>query len=263
VRLTQEGKLDLDPLYDVRGRRVLVTGGASGIGRATALRLGKLGAEVVVADRDADGAQAVAAETGGEAVVVDFADIEAAIETVRASCGTLRGLVNGAAVVPRTEFPEVEAEDWQRVVDLDLTAPFRLTQALLDRFDPAGASVVNITSIASLTVLASTGRISPAYSAAKAGLRMVSDSLAAVLGRQGIRVNAVAPGFIETPMTGPEQGEAHAWLSARVPLGRWGKPEELAGAIVFLLSDAASYVNGTTLVVDGGLTVGLLKEQEG
>ncbi|MFN8215237.1 MAG: SDR family NAD(P)-dependent oxidoreductase [Solirubrobacterales bacterium] len=254
--------MDLDPMYDVSGRRVLVTGGASGIGRATALRLGRLGAEVLVADRDGDGARAVAEEAGGEALVVDFADIDFAIETVRNACGTLQGLVNGAAIVPKTEFPEVEPDDWQRVIDLDLTAPFRLTQGLIDRFDPAGASVVNITSIASLTVLASTGRISPAYSAAKAGLRMVSDSLAAVLGRQGIRVNAVAPGFIETPMTETEQGEAHAWLSARVPLGRWGRPEELAGAIVFLLSDAASYVNGTTLVVDGGLTVGLLKEQD-
>ena len=251
----------MDPLYDVSGRRVLVTGGASGIGRATALRLGKLGADVLVADRDGDGAKAVAAEAGGEAIVVDFADIEAAIETVRASCGTLQGLVNGAAVVPKTEFPEVEVDDWQRVIDLDLTAPFRLTQALVDNFDPEGASIVNITSIASLTVLASSGRISPAYSAAKSGLRLVSDSLAAVLGRRGIRVNAVAPGFIETPMTETE-GETHAWLTARIPLGRWGKPEELAGAIVFLLSDAASYVNGTTLVVDGGLTVGLLKERD-
>ncbi len=254
--------MDPDPLYDVSGRRILVTGGASGIGRATALRLGKLGAEVIVADRDGDGARAVAAAAGGEALVVDFAEIEAAIEALRGACGTLQGLVNGAAVVPRTDFPDVDPEDWQRVVDLDLTAPFRLTQALLDDFDPAGASVVNITSIASLTVLASTGEISPAYSAAKAGLRMVSDSLAAVLGRRGIRVNAVAPGFIETPMTETEQGDAHAWLSARIPLGRWGQPEELAGAIVFLLSDAASYINGTTLVVDGGLTVGLLKEQD-
>jgi len=241
------------------GKRILVTGGASGIGRATCERLGSKGAEVIVADRDATGAQAVAEQIGGEALVVDFAELDAAIATVSESCGTLHGLVNGAAVVPRTEFPEVDAADWDRVIDLDLTAPFRLTQALLDRFDPAGAAVVNITSIASLTVLASTGRISPAYSAAKAGLRMVSDSLAAVLGRRGIRVNAVAPGFIETPMTTDEQSEAREWLSSRIPLGRWGRPEELAGAITFLLGDDASYVNGTTLVVDGGLTVGILR----
>lgn len=246
-------------MSDLEGKRILVTGGASGIGGATCRRLGSKGAEVIVADRDESGARAVAEEIGGDALIVDFADLDAAIATVSESCGTLQGLVNGAAVVPRTEFPEVEAADWDRVIDLDLTAPFRLTQALLDRFDPAGAAVVNITSIASLTVLASTGRISPAYSAAKAGLRMVSDSLAAVLGRRGIRVNAVAPGFIETPMTSEEQTEAREWLSARIPLGRWGKPEELAGPITFLLGDDASYVNGTTLVVDGGLTIGILR----
>src|SRR6185503_14940524 len=249
----------MEQMSDFAGKRILVTGGASGIGRATCQRLGSRGAEVIVADRDESGGRAVAEEIGGEALIVDFTDIEAAIATISDSCGTLQGLVNGAAVVPRTEFPEVEAADWDRVIDLDLTAPFRLTQALLDRFDPAGAAVVNITSIASLTVLAPTGRITPAYSAAKAGRRMVSDSLAAVLGRRGIRVNAVAPGFIETPMTTDEQTEAREWLSSRIPLGRWGRPEELAGAIAFLLGDDASYVNGTTLVVDGGLTVGILR----
>jgi NAD(P)-dependent dehydrogenase (short-subunit alcohol dehydrogenase family) len=245
---------------ELEGRRILVTGGAGGIGRATCVRLGELGAVALVADRDGDGAAVVAAEVGGEAIAVDFADMEAAIATIRESCGTLHGLVNGAAITPKTDFPAVDPEDWDRVVDLDLTAPFRLTQALLDDFDPAGASIVNITSIASQTVLASTGEISPAYSAAKAGLRMVSDSLAAVLGRRGIRVNAVAPGFVETPMTTHEKSEAHEWLTARIPLGRWGRPEDLAGAIAFLLSDAAAYVTGTTLVVDGGLTVGLLRE---
>jgi NAD(P)-dependent dehydrogenase (short-subunit alcohol dehydrogenase family) len=240
-------------------RRVLVTGGASGIGRATALRLGAAGAHVLVADRDRTGAEAVAGEVGGEAIVVDFADLGAAIATIRDVCGTLHGLVNGAAVGPRTTFP-ADADDWARVLQLDLTAPFLLTQALLDRFEVSGAAVVNITSVASLTVLASSGEITPSYSAAKAGLRMASDSLAAALGRRGIRVNAVAPGFIETPMTAPEAVYTKQWLSARIPLGRWGRPDEVAAAIVFLLSDDAAYITGTTIVVDGGLTVGILRE---
>lgn len=237
-----------------------MTGGASGIGRATCLRLGALGADVLVADRDERGAAEVASEVKGTPIVVDFMDLDPAIDTIREVCGVLHGLVNAAAIAPRTVFPKQDREDWAQVLHLDLTAPFMLTQALLDRFDEAGASIVNIASVAALTVLASSGEVTPSYSAAKSGIKMVSDSLAAVLGRRGIRVNAVAPGFIKTPMTAPDAPGTEEWLSARIPLGRWGAPAEVAEAIVFLLSDAASYVSGTTIVVDGGLTVGILRE---
>lgn len=237
-----------------------MTGGASGIARAACSRLAELGAHVLVADRNAAGASEVADQIDGTPIVVDFTDLDAAIATIREMCGTLRGLVNAAAIAPRTAFPTQDRDDWEQVLHLDLTAPFMLTQALLDRFDPDGASIVNIASVAALTVLASSGQVTPAYTAAKAGTKMVSDSLAAALGRRRIRVNAVAPGFIETPMTAPDVPGTQAWLSARIPLGRWGRPEEVAEAIVFLLSDAASYVSGTTLVVDGGLTTGILRE---
>jgi NAD(P)-dependent dehydrogenase (short-subunit alcohol dehydrogenase family) len=243
-----------------RGRRILVTGGASGIARATTLRLGTLGAHVLVADRNAAGAAEVAEQVNGTPVVVDFTELDEAVATIREACGTLHGLVNAAAIAPRTAFPTQDREDWEQVLHLDLTAPFMLTQALLDRFDPGGAAIVNVASIAALTVLASSGQVTPAYSAAKAGTKIVSDSLAAALGRRGIRVNAVAPGFIETPMTAPDMAGTQQWLSARIPLGRWGRPEEVAEAIVFLLSDAASYISGTTIVVDGGLTVGIVRE---
>jgi 3alpha(or 20beta)-hydroxysteroid dehydrogenase len=250
----------LQPQADFTGRRILVTGGASGICRAAALRLAGLGAYVLIADQDERGADEVAQAARGEALAVDFTDIDASISVIRASCGTLHGLINGAAIAPCTTFPNVDAGEWARVLAVDLTAPFLLTQALLGAFDPAGAAIVNITSIAGLTVLASSGEITPSYSAAKAGLRLVTDSLAAVLGRRGIRVNSVAPGFIQTPMTGSYAADTRDWLSARIPLGRWGAPEEVAEVIVFLLSDSASYVSGATVVVDGGLTVGILRE---
>jgi 3-oxoacyl-[acyl-carrier protein] reductase len=244
----------------LNGKRILVTGGASGICRATALRLSHLGARVIVVDRDGEQAHAVAHACGGEAIVADFLDLENAIASIRDGCGELHGLVNGAAIAAHSVFPEVDPGEWDRVLALDLTAPFRLTQALLDRFVSPGASIVNITSAAAMRVLASTGQITPAYTAAKAGLRLVSDSLAAALGPRGIRVNAVAPGFIETPMTAPDAPSSRDWLSARIPLRRWGQPEEVAGPIAFLLSDAASYVSGVTIIIDGGLLVGVLRE---
>jgi NAD(P)-dependent dehydrogenase (short-subunit alcohol dehydrogenase family) len=245
----------------MEGRRVLVTGAGGGIGGATADELARLGADVLAADLDAAGVAAVAARTGATALTVDLADLDAAERAVRAAAPVLHGIVHVAGIGPRTALPAVDEEEWGRVVDVNLSAPFLLTQRLLDVLAD-DAAIVLVTSAAAANVLATTGVFTPSYSAAKAGLASVTVSLAAALGPRGIRVNAVAPGFIETGLTARYDDVARRFIEDRTPLGRWGAPAEVAAAIAFLLSDAASFITGATLAVDGGVTLGLLRYPE-
>jgi NAD(P)-dependent dehydrogenase (short-subunit alcohol dehydrogenase family) len=240
---------------DFADRRIVVTGGASGIGRATCEALAERGAHVLVVDIDDEGARAVAREIGGTSVGADLGEIATSIKAIAEQAETVDGLVNAAGIVEPHAFPDTDPDDWRRVFRINLEAPHFLAQGLLPHFRRPGAAIVNVTSVSAETVLATSGATTPAYAASKAGLERASRSLAYELAEAGIRVNTVAPGYVRTPLT-DEHADAHtAAVIEQIPFRRWGSPVEIAAAIVFLLSDSASYITGGQLVVDGGLTL--------
>ncbi|HEX4491275.1 MAG TPA: SDR family NAD(P)-dependent oxidoreductase [Acidimicrobiia bacterium] len=241
-------------LFD--GRVALVTGGASGIGRACAERLARDGAAVAVLDRDGDGARAVAAEVNGRAYEVDVRDgdaVRAAFAAVVDDGGGLDILVNNAGVGDLRPLHTVDDRLWHRLVDVNLTGTFHaMAAAVPAMLAGGGGAIVNN---ASLSGLAPT-RNEAAYSAAKAGVIALTSSGALEYGPT-IRVNCVAPGFIRTPLTAiwDQHPDAFAPITDAIPLGRIGEADEVADVIAFLCSDAAAYITGQTLVVDGGLSL--------
>jgi gluconate 5-dehydrogenase len=213
--------------------------------------------------------QGRAAELGGNAgtVAFDVTDavaVRAAFASIQAEHGRLDILVNNAGIIPRRPLLETSDEDWQAVIDLNLTAYFRLAREAARLMVPAGprpghrsggGRIVMISSIMGLLARPTI----PGYVTAKAGLHGMVRALAVELAPHGITVNAIAPGFVPTDATQAlhEDPKFNEWISSRAPMGRWCEPSEVAGPAVFLASDAASYVTGHVLVVDGGLTAAL------
>lgn len=236
-----------------QNKTVLVTGGTSGIGRATAERLAAAGAEVVISGRSAErGAEVVDAITaaGGRArfVAADLASAEAAQE-LAAAAGDVDVLVNNVGIFPFGATHEIPLADLRAVLDVNVVAPFLLTAALAPGMASRGhGAIVNVS-----TMVAEFGLPGmSAYSASKAALELLTKVWAAEYGPQGVRVNAVAPGPTRTPGTAVMGDEAINQLAATLPLGRAASPEEIANAIVFLASDEASFVTGAIVPVDGG-----------
>jgi meso-butanediol dehydrogenase / (S,S)-butanediol dehydrogenase / diacetyl reductase len=240
------------------GKVAIVTGAASGIGAATARLLGGEGARVVVADLDHAGAMALAGEIDTLAIGVDVADpwaVEAMVAHTVATFGGLDVLVNNAGMGTVGSLAATSDETWRRVLAVNLDGVFHGLRAAIPRLRArGGGAVVNIASISGLAG----DHGFAAYNAAKAGVINLTRSAALDHARHGIRINAVAPGLVDTPIVAAAKaipGAVEAWNGV-IPMGRAATADEIAHAIAFLASDAASYITGTTLVVDGGLTAG-------
>ena len=240
-------------------RAAVVTGAGNGIGEATARKLAERGYRVLVADVDEEAGQRVAASLkDADFVACDVqrvADVErVAQRALELGDGRLHALVNNAGQTSRTSFAACEASIWQQLQAVNLQSVYAMTRACLEGLVTAGGAVVSVSSIAGL--VGAEGLT--AYSATKAGIIALTRSLTLELGHS-VRFNAVCPGDIATQMMARivADEELHAASAARVPAGRFGRPEEVADVIVWLLSDGASYVNGVAVPVDGGLTAGI------
>lgn len=249
--------------FSLEGDTAIVTGAAQGLGRAMAAGLAEMGADVAIADVNVEKAERTAADLDGETDVVavevdvtDEASVESMVETVTDELGPIDVLVNNAGIPANGAAEETSFEDWRDVMAVNLDGVFlcskHVGRQMLDRGE---GRVVNVSSMSAIDVNVPQKQAS--YNASKAGVSMLTQSLAVEWADRGVRVNAIAPGYMRTDLVDevlendPEMEEI--WLE-NTPMGRLGRPEELQELVVYLASEASSYVTGSTMVIDGGYT---------
>ncbi len=245
---------------ELKNRVAIITGGARGIGKATALRFAEEGAAVAIWDLNETAGQAVVQEIvqqGGKAMFVqvntsDLAAVEVAAQQVAQTLGRIDILVNNAGITRDATLKKMSSEQWQQVIDVNLTGVFNCTKAVVPYMEQnAFGRIINASSVVAL--YGNFGQSN--YAATKAGVIAMTQVWARELGRKGITVNAVAPGFIATELIKTIPEKIVNSLTERTPLGRLGTPEDIANAYVYLASDKASFITGTVISVDGGITI--------
>ena len=242
---------------DLSGKTAFITGSTRGIGLAIARTLYAAGSRVAVVGRNRGRASSVAAELGERAAgfacdVAQTAEVEAAVSAAEAALGAIDIVVNNAGLTRDNILLRLSSDDWDAVLDANLKGAFSVTKAAIKGMMKRRAGrVINISSIVGLT--GNKGQAN--YAASKAGLIGFTKSVAKEYASRNILVNCIAPGFIETDMTHALPAEARASLLEEIALGRLGRPEDVAGTVLFLASDLASYMTGQVLVVDGGMVI--------
>lgn len=249
-------------LFDVDERTILITGASRGIGFAMAEALAEFGATIILNARDQKALEKkvdILRERGlkAEYSVFDVTDIDAATQAmagIAAKFGNLYGLINNAGIQHRSPVLDFGDKDFELVVSTNLTACFSLSREAIRLMQKSGGGRI----INTVSMLGPQARPTvPAYIAAKEGLRALTRALAVEVGGEGILVNAIAPGYIATELNTAllENKEFSDWVISKTPLARWGKPSEMGGGAVFLMSDAGSFVNGQILSIDGGMSI--------
>lgn len=253
--------IDKEELYvRLQDKVAIITGGASGIGLAGVKKFVAEGAKVVIADYNEEAGKAVEAELRGNGAEVTFiavnvadrSSVDAMVAAVLERYGQVDILINNAGITQDAMLHKMSMEQWDRVISINLTGVFNCTQAVVAHMRERGTGRIINTS----SVVGKFGNVGQTnYAATKAGVIGMTQTWAKELGRKGITVNAVAPGFIRTPMTEKMPEKILAMMNEKVNLGRLGEPEDIANAYLFLASDEASYINGIVLSVDGGLSL--------